>query len=727
MSDDDRVVAHIVHAQILSRMRRLKEAHKVLSEAKVNFAGTPQEVQILVASAKLAVERGDYDAAVRMLDKIDEDHSSFMRAQLLKADILLNHARDKEGYTKCHHELVEREPSAKTYSLLGQAYLRILNPEAAVNALENAYKLDPSNSRLRARIGRALTATHEFHRAVDFYEAALREERSNALEESKTKGKSHQSDIVSLSHGLAGLYLKLGRGENAARVLEEALHSQKHDRSAVSGKDIEDLRQDVQTLLLLTKVKEASEHSRGEVSQTLELAKKCQEDVIQVMRINGASVDLTETEKSKLSEISQRLGGWLLLNDKQSDAEEELKFSLQADPHNIETMLTLANLYRSRGVEDMSAVELCRAQCKKVISSDPSNEAATIILSESMFTSEEPDAAVTPLQDLLRRAPNNYHALEKLTLLLRRSGRLEEVPPFIEGSIKADSRADSHPGYHFCKGLYARFTKDPIKAVTEFNQARRDSEWGPDALVHMIELYLNPDNDSVWDDKESGPLDDTTSENISVAEVLLRELEPKARDKRRLSILQNYCLLATRQQKNIDEAMKSFITLLEEDKDYLPAVLGMATGFMVEKSQHKARNLLKRVAQMEIRSVDGEDFERANLLLAKNYIDKGKYDLAQDLCKRCLAQNKSCSVAWEILGMGLEKEGDYEKAAECYEKAWKLEFELSATIGYKLAFCHMNSQKPVNAIDVCEIVLAQFPDYPRIREEILLKCQLSIR
>ncbi len=38
--------------------------------------------------------------------------------------------------------------------------------------------------------------------------------------------------------------------------------------------------------------------------------------------------------------------------------------------------------------------------------------------------------------------------------------------------------------------------------------------------------------------------------------------------------------------------------------------------------QHKARNLLKRVGKMEVSQNDGEDFERANLLLAKFYIDK---------------------------------------------------------------------------------------------------------
>jgi tetratricopeptide repeat protein 21B len=148
---------------------------------------------------------------------------------------------------------------------------------------------------------------------------------------------------------------------------------------------------------------------------------------------------------------------------------------------------------------------------------------------------------------------------------------------------------------------------------------------------------------------------------------------------------------------------------------------------MIEKNQHKARNLLKRVGKMEMSDHDGEDFEKANLLLAKFYIDKGKNDLAQELCKKTLVQNKSCSQAWEILGLVFEKEANYEMASDCYQKAWKLEFEASASVGFKLAFSHLKCKQFVMAVDVCEAVLAQYPDYPRIADEILKKAQNSFR
>jgi tetratricopeptide repeat protein 21B len=225
LTDDDRVGAFVCYSSLLGKARRMKEANKVLAHAKVQFAGSAQEVQVLVAASQLYVEKGDFDSAIRMLDKISEDSPTFARAQLIKADIVLNHNHDKEGFTKCYQQLADKEPTAKNFALLGEAYLRILNPEAAIDALERAYKLDPKNGRLRGRIGRALVATHEYHRAVEFYEAAIRElnkavtqqqldKKSGPADKKRSGGGSGSTgaanDIVVLSHDLSKLYIKLG-------------------------------------------------------------------------------------------------------------------------------------------------------------------------------------------------------------------------------------------------------------------------------------------------------------------------------------------------------------------------------------------------------------------------------------------------------------------------------------------------------------------------------------
>lgn len=512
LTDDDRVSAFVCYASILSKERRMKEANKVLSHAKVIFAGTSQEVQVLVAASQLYVEKGDFDAAIRMLDKISPDSASYKRAQMVKADIILNHNHDREGFTKCFENLVEKDSSSHSLILLGDAYLRILNPEAAIDALERAYKLDPSNGRLRAKIGRALIATHEYHRAVEFYEGALREaSRSSKLSDAALL------DNLNLSHDLAKLYLKLGRYESAARVLNDTLRENKSDTLT--------MKHDVRTLMLLSKVQNV--YAPHELIDTLQRAYKIQKDVLTKLRTSGAvgaMSEIIEEEKFMLSSLCEKLGSTYLRDENQADAEHYLQEAVQHNPQNTVSMLSLARVYFAKG-----DFEQCQNQCNKVITGSPDDRDAAILLSDVLLQNDEPEKAVTPLANFMKLRPNDYVGLEKTISLLRRAGKLQDAQGILSAAEKSDRRCVSHAGYHYCQGLYARFTNDIGKAISEFNLARKDDIWGANALTHMIELYLNPDQDGIWEERESGPVDDATRANIAAAEVLLKELRPIAK------------------------------------------------------------------------------------------------------------------------------------------------------------------------------------------------------
>lgn len=123
----------------------------------------------------------------------------------------------------------------------------------------------------------------------------------------------------------------------------------------------------------------------------------------------------------------------------------------------------------------------------------------------------------------------------------------------------------------------------------------------------------------------------------------------------------------------------------------------------------------------------GEEFERAWLLLADIYIQGGKYDLASELLKKVLVQNHSCPKAWEYMGFIMEKEASYKDAAEDYQRAFKLDRENNPNLGYKLGFNLMKAKQYVNAIDVCNKILAKYPDYPKIQKDILDKARANIK
>jgi len=69
----------------------------------------------------------------------------------------------------------------------------------------------------------------------------------------------------------------------------------------------------------------------------------------------------------------------------------------------------------------------------------------------------------------------------------------------------------------------------------------------------------------------------------------------------------------------------------------------------------------------------------------------------------------------------------YQDAAGHYEKAWGYESMASAAIGYKLSFNYLKAKKYVEAIDVCHKVLKEYPDYPKIRGDVLEKARAAIK
>ena len=68
-------------------------------------------------------------------------------------------------------------------------------------------------------------------------------------------------------------------------------------------------------------------------------------------------------------------------------------------------------------------------------------------------------------------------------------------------------------------------------------------------MIMIVDFCV--DQDGAWEEKEGlgeTKLDDVASNNIAVAERLLRELKPIARNTERFMTLENYYLLATKQK-----------------------------------------------------------------------------------------------------------------------------------------------------------------------------------
>ena len=78
--------------------------------------------------------------------------------------------------TLCYRELVDQHHSPHTCLLLGDAYMSIQEPEKAIEVYETALRKNLRDSALASKIGQALVKTHNYGKAINYYEASLRGE-----------------------------------------------------------------------------------------------------------------------------------------------------------------------------------------------------------------------------------------------------------------------------------------------------------------------------------------------------------------------------------------------------------------------------------------------------------------------------------------------------------------------------------------------------------------------
>lgn len=83
----------------------------------------------------------------------------------------------------------------------------ISKPERAIQVYTSALEKNPSDSAIANKIGKALVTTHEYNKAIEYYENAVKNSNGNS----------------SLRSDLAELYLKLKKLDEAERVLKGTL------------------------------------------------------------------------------------------------------------------------------------------------------------------------------------------------------------------------------------------------------------------------------------------------------------------------------------------------------------------------------------------------------------------------------------------------------------------------------------------------------------------------
>uniref|UniRef100_A0A8D1N257 Tetratricopeptide repeat domain 21A n=1 Tax=Sus scrofa TaxID=9823 RepID=A0A8D1N257_PIG len=679
------------------------EATKIMQDAINEFSGTPEEIRITIANVDLVLSKGNVDLALSMLRNITPKQPYYMEAKEKMASIYLQTHKDIRLYIGCYRELCEHLPGPHTSLLLGDAFMNIQEPEKALEVYDEAYRKNPHDASLVSRIGQAYVKTHQYTKAINYYEAAQ-----------KISGQDF------LCCNLAELFLKLKKFSKAEKVLKQALD---HD----FVKDIPSMMNDVKCLLLLAKVYKS--HKKEDVMETLNKAMDLQSRILK--RVPLEQPEMIPSQKQLAASICIHFGEYYLAEKEYAKAVRSYKDALSYSPTDNKVVLELAHLYLLQG-----HLDLCEQHCDILLQTEKNHEMASVMMADLMFRKQKYEAAINLYHQVLEKAPDNFPVLNKLIDLLRRSGKLEDAPAFFELAKKMSSRVPLEPGFNYCRGIYCWHIGQPNEALKFLNKARKDNTWGQSATYCMVQICLNPDNEIVGGEAfeslvpESNSLERKESERhgVRTAEKLLREFYPQsASGQTQLRLLQSLCLLATREKANVEAALGTFIDMAQAEKDSVPALLAMAQAYSLLKQVPKARTQLKRLAKAPWALAEADDLEKSWLLLADIYCQGGKFDLASELLWRCVQYNKSCCKAYEYMGFIMEREQSYKDAATNYELAWKYSHHANPAIGFKLAFNYLKDKRFVEAIEVCHSVLREHPSYPKIREEILKKAQGSLR
>ncbi|KAF0296468.1 Tetratricopeptide repeat protein 21B [Amphibalanus amphitrite] len=694
VNDNDKVSIYLELADAYRMANQEADAKQIMEEATLMFKGTGEEVRIIVANADLLLARNEVSAALGSLRNITPDQPYYLQSREKMAEIYFDYLKDRRMYAAMYKEIVDQIPTPASYLMLGDAYMTILEPDKAIEVYESALKRNPRDHDLALKMGRALVKTHHYGKAINYYKEAIKVGEDN-----------------NLRYDMAELQMRMRQYDKAEKTVVQAMEKIKgEDNSSLAS-----LIMQAQLLKLLAKIHDLV----GDVNKSIGTLKEANEVQVRVLkRVQMEQPDSVAEHKTRATEICCTMSERY---QSQRNYEQAIKYyqeALQHQPDDANALLALARLYMQTGDLDQ-----CQYTCMTLLRLDKENDLATVMMADLSFRRNDYETAMFHFQELLTRRPDYFAALARLVEVMRRTGHLEKVPDYLEKAEKASQRGTTEPGLAFCKALYEWYSSNPNGALKYFNQSRRDPEWGQRAIYHMINICLNPDNMTIGGETFEAMEDLADTDVKNSQEMALRTAD------KLLQLLTNFLLLASKNKGNMERALQEFTNIASSEtyKDHVGAICGMATAYMLLKQTPRARNQLKRVAKNTWNFEDAEYLERCWLLLADIYIQSGKYDLAQDVIQRILQHNRSCGKAHEYAGFIHEKESSYKDAAENYEMSWRFSRHSNPVIGFKLAFNYLKAKRYVDAIDVCHQVMEKFPDYPKIRKDILDKARSQLK
>ncbi len=306
---------------------------------------------------------------------------------------------------------------------------------------------------------------------------------------------------------------------------------------------------------------------------------------------------------------------------------------------------SLAHMYEEQ-VASYGRSELANKAIEEyrlAIDADPTSEYLTSGLAELYARTGRIRDAVVEAQDILKRDPNNLEARRLLGRIYLRSlgdmqsgnGSQSVLKLAIEQyeqivKLQPDSADD-----HLLLGRLYRLNNDLQKAEAEFKTAVRLQPGSEEAVTTLAYLY--------------NELGDTTRATQVLAAV------PDAAKSAKLYSALGFTYEQQKQYKNAIEAYRHAI---EQDRDNLDAIRGLAQNLLNDGQTDAALDQYKVIA--DANPEDAQTYVR----IAEIYRKQGKYDIALDNLKKAETMvQDSIEVPYNISAI-YQAQGRYDEAAQ---------------------------------------------------------------
>eukprot|EP00892_Ulva_mutabilis_P009788 jgi/Ulvmu1/7181/UM034_0090.1 len=671
-----------------------KQAHEVLHLAERLFEGQPEEVIVLRTSCELALSKRDVGAALKKLRGVPPASPLYRAARMAFAEITLRYRNDERQFIAAHVDIVTTFKDYDAHVSAGDAFLSIQEPERAVAMYQEALQLGAPSSALYAKLARTYAAMHHYKRALAESAKAVR------LQPADPALRLEKTDML----------LRMCDGGRATAELDAcaALLQEMAEGSP------EELGLRVSIMERRARIADAAGDAEGHLSHLTD-ALNAQTQLL--LAVRGDYADVQADARERAATLARKVSAMHEAASRLDAARAVHAALLRACPGLPESALAVARLDLRLGHP-----AACEERCSEVLAAAKDGSQVHLeaqrLAARALFIAGEAASAISHLEALLATAPTAWQARAELLDCLRRAGRLDDAAAHM--SAAANSPAAAGPaaaGFHYCRALLAVHRHEANACLQAAALARRDPAVAPEATLLMVQTYLQPLVDALWAGEATDASDVISC--VSTCDALLYSLDPTERTSTRWLVLYHSLSLVIPDDGAADEALQALLDIARSHPDSVPVALAIATGYVKLGNIPRARTHLKRAQKMPYNPDDGEAFEAAWLLLATINVGAGKHSAARDFCALALRHNASAARAWDLQGTCLEAEGDARGAAASYTHAWRLMRGGNPAFGYRLAWNLLKSAQYAEAVDVALQVLDKFPDYPKIKEDVV--------